>query len=66
MEIPGDALTVVDEREGLHRHVQPGVVDGHRCCAGQPDDEFLVELTELGGVDLVGQIQVAEYAGRGA
>ena len=61
MEIPGDALTVVDQREGLHRHVQPGVVDGHRRGAGQPDGEFLVELTELGGVDLVGQVQVAEH-----
>ena len=61
MEIPGDALTVVDQRERLHCHVQPGVVDGHRRGAGQPDDEFLVELTEVGGVDLVGQVQVAEH-----
>ena len=51
VEIAGDALTVVDQRQRLHRHVQPGVVDGHRRGAGQPDGEFLVELTELGGVD---------------
>ena len=61
MQISGDPLTVVDERQGLHRAVQPGVVDRHGGGAGQSDGELLVEFAELVAVDLVRQVQVSEH-----
>ena len=61
VQISGDPLAVVDERQGLHRAVQPGVVDRHCGGAGQSDGELLVEFAELVAVDLVRQVQVSEH-----
>ena len=60
MEVLGDPLPLVDDGEPLELLVQPGVL--HRDPGVQREglDERQVLLAELGGTDLVGQVEPAE------
>jgi hypothetical protein len=61
MEVAGDALAVVDQRQLLDAGVQPGVLDRHAGRGGQPEDQLLVDVRENLARGLVGQVQVAEH-----
>ena len=60
VEVLGDAVTLVDDGQALELLVEPRVL--HRDAGVQRErlDEGLVLRAELGGADLVGQVQPAE------
>ena len=57
-----DPLALLDDGQPLDLLVEPGVLDGDARVAGEHLDEQLVASRELGGVALVGQVQVADRA----
>ena len=60
MQIPGDALPVLDQGQRLHPSVEAGILYGHAGRSRQADDQFLVGAREHVGGGLVGQVEVAE------
>ena len=62
VEVLADALALVDDREPLDLLVQPRVLDGDPRVEREHLDEALILLAELGGADLLGQVQVADRA----
>ena len=59
VEVPGDAVPVLDQRELADPFVQPGPLDGHAGRHGQGRDHGLVLNGEGPAVPLVGQVEVA-------
>ena len=60
VQIPGDALALVEQPGGASHLVEAGVLDGQPGGRGQADRELLVDIGEHLTVGLVGQVQVAE------
>ena len=63
VEVLADALALIDDRQSLDLLVQMGILDRDPGVDGKRLDEALVSLGELGGADLVGEIQVADRVG---
>ena len=61
VEIAGDALAVLHQRQLLQPGVQPGILDRHPRRGRQADHELLVDVGEHLGRGLVGQVEVAEH-----
>ena len=61
VEIAGDALPVLYERELLQARVEPGVLDGYSGGASEGHDQLLIDVGEHLGGRLLGQVQVAEH-----
>ena len=59
MQVPGDALALVEQAGEAGLLVQPGVLDRQAGGGGQPDGELLVDVGEHLTVRLVGEVQVA-------
>ena len=62
VEVLADALALVDDGQPLDLLVQAGVLDRDPGVDRERLHEALVRLGELGGADLVGEIQVADGA----
>src|SRR5207237_9371561 len=60
VKVPGDAVAGLEQDRLPHPGVQAGVLDGDAGGHGQSRRRVLVLFGELGGSDLVGQVQVAE------
>ena len=60
MQVPGDAVAVLDEPQLAQLGVEPGVLDRDAGSRGQADDQLLVDVAEHVGRPLVGEVEVAE------
>ena len=60
VEVAADPQPLVDDRQLLDLLVEPGVLDRDAGVEREHLDELLVGVAELGGADLLGQVEVAD------